>query len=368
MLTRSGLGAAIAAVAFGVFGWWWHYEELMVFACCIAAALIIGLASARAGGALVIERRIPNGRVARGDSILIVYRAQNRSRRSTVSGEITDQCDGLHSRVPVPALPRLSRLDIPGTIQTRRRGIFPVGPSAFERLDPLGLAVGRRTLTSPGEVIVHPRVWPILAPHGNHQSIESDSAIRRANSDPLSGFVSLRPYVDGDDPRMIHWPTTARMGTMMVREHVELRRPSFTVMLDTASAAATPEDFEEMVDVAASVVVHALQQGVDVRVHTTNSAHPGSPVPLHDVTQVLDVLTPVAQSAPIDTLDGSAVMAGFTDVTQVIVITGPSGPVIAHLGVRSDVSSVVRIGLGADASGIAFAAADAQDFAQRWQM
>jgi uncharacterized protein (DUF58 family) len=368
MLTRSGLGAAITAVALGVFGWWWQYEELVVFACCIAAALIIALASARAGGALVIERRIPNGRVARGDAIHIVYRAQNRSRRSTVSGEITDQCDGFHTRVAVPALARLSRLDIPGAIGTRRRGIFPVGPAAFERMDPLGLAVGRRTVGSPGEVIVHPRVWPISAPHGNHQTVETESAIRRAVADPLSGFVSLRPYVDGDDPRMIHWPTTARVGTMMVREHVELRRPSFTVMLDTAQAAATPEEFEEMVDVAASVVVHALQHGVDVRVHTTNRAHPGSVVPLHDVTQVLDVLTPVAQSAPDDTLDGSAVLAGFTDVTQVIVITGPTGPVIAHRGIRSDVSSIVRIGADADPSGVAFVATDAQEFARRWQM
>jgi uncharacterized protein (DUF58 family) len=368
MLTRSGLGAAIAAVALGVFGWWWQYEELVVFACCIATALIMALGSARSGGALLIERRIPNARVARGDPIPLVYRAQNRSRRSTVSGEISDQCDGIHTRVSVPALARLSRLDIPGSIGTRRRGIFSVGPSAFERMDPLGLAVGRRTVASPGEVIVHPRVWPIAAPQGSHQSIESDSAIRRAAADPLSGFVSLRPYVDGDDPRMIHWPTTARMGTMMVREHVELRRPSFTVMLDTAKAAATPEDFEEMVDVAASVVVHALQNGVHVRVHTTNRAHPGSPVPLHDVTQLLDVLTPVAQSAPADTLDGSAIMASFTDVTQIIVITGPSGPLIAHQGVHSDVSSVVRVGVGAVASGVAFAAATAQEFARRWQM
>jgi len=368
MLTRSGLGAAVAAVAFGVFGWWWQYEELVVFAACIAAALVIGFASARAGGALVIERRIPNPRVARGDSIQLVYRAQNRSRRSTVSGEITDQCNGFTTRVPVPALPRLSRLDIPGAIETRRRGIFAVGPSAFERMDPLGLAVGRRPFPSPGHVIVHPRVFPIAAPHGNHHSIDSDSAVRRSASDPLSGFVSLRPYVDGDDPRMIHWPTTARMGTMMVREHVELRRPSFTVLIETAVEAATPDDFEEMVDVAASVVVHALQYGVDVRVHTTNPAHPGSTASLHDITQVLDVLTPVAQSTAGATLDGRAVMVGLTDVTRIVVITGPTGPVTAQHGVRSDVLSVVRVGAGASESGVAFAAADAQEFARRWQM
>ena len=64
--------------------------------------------------------------------------------------------------------------------------------------------------------------------------------IRRAASDPLCGFVSLREYVPGDDPRLIHWPTTARVGTLMIREHVELRRPEFTVVLDTAPEASAP--------------------------------------------------------------------------------------------------------------------------------
>ena len=42
----------------------------------------------------------------------------------------------------------------------------------------------------------------------------------------------------------------------MIREHVELRRPEFTVVLDTARFVSTEADFEEMVDVAASVAVH----------------------------------------------------------------------------------------------------------------
>jgi uncharacterized protein (DUF58 family) len=80
----------------------------------------------------------------------------------------------------------------------------------------------------------------------------------------------MREYVPGDDPRMIHWPTTARTGTLMVREHVEVRRPEFTIVLDTADAAGTPDDFEESVDVAASLAVHAIAAGLDVVVRTTS--------------------------------------------------------------------------------------------------
>lgn len=367
MLTRSGLGAAIAAIVLGVFGWWWRYEELIVVAACIGAALLMAVASARAGDRLLIERRIPNPRVARGDSIQLVYRAHNRSRRRTLAGEITDHCDGIEARAALPSLSRLSRIDVPATLATRRRGIFPVGPPSFERLDPFGLAVGRRSFPSVGNVIVHPRVLPIGASRGEHQAVDSDAAVRRAASDPLSGFVSLRQYVDGDDPRMIHWPTTARMGTMMVREHVEMRRPSFTVVVDTADAAGTADDFEEMVDVAASIVVHAMQHGTDVRVQTTDPQHPGSTESLTDVTQVLDLLTPITQTSADRALDGSGALNGLTNATRIVVITGPHGPTIAYAGAAIDATAVVRIGNGATSAGVSFAATDAAEFARRWQ-
>ena len=123
-------------------------------------------------------------------------------------------------------------------------------------------------------MLVHPRLHTLSGPYGAMHTVEDEAVIRRSASDPLSGFVSLREYVAGDDPRLIHWPTSARMGTLMIREHVELRRPEFTVVLDAADSVADADDFEEMVDIVASIAVHALRNGVDVR-----RAHDGARVP-----------------------------------------------------------------------------------------
>ncbi len=206
----------------------------------------------------------------------------------------------------VPAVPPNAEDTVRGSIPTRRRGIFDVGPFEIERIDPFWLTVGRRRDTGVATVIVHPKVYDLVGPQGAVRVVENESVLRRATADPMSGFVSMREYVAGDDPRMIHWPTTARTGTLMVREHVEVRRPEFTIVLDTAPTVGGPDDFEEAVDVVATLAVHAIRTGLDVVVRTTDRGHAGRPIPLVTDAQVLDLLTPVQQSEPTSLLPVSA--------------------------------------------------------------
>ena len=366
MLTRSGLGAAVAAVAFVVFGFWWHYEELVVVAVALVAAIVVALWSARVPPRADVRRTIASPRVARGDPIRSVYRVANPVRRRLVPLTIVDVCDGHEVRVPVDEVRGHDRTEAVGHIPTRRRGVFPVGPWAIERVDPLGLAMGRRFGDEEGRIIVHPRIHPLTGPYGAMHTVEDEAIVRSAASDPLSGFVSLREYVDGDDPRLVHWPTSARMGTLMVREHVELRRPEFTVVLDAVDSVASPTDFEEMVDVAASVAVHAIRSGVTVRLRTTSREHPGSPRALDRDTQVLDLMTPVTQCVRDESMALGEIFHGGLDHTSIVLVTGPTGPsTVLH---AADRVSVIRIGAGAVTGvGVAVAAVDAIEFAQRWR-
>jgi uncharacterized protein (DUF58 family) len=366
MLTKSGLGVAVAAVFMAVAGWWWHYEELVVAAAAAAVAVVIALWTSRIGHQAKITRSITAPRVARGDPIRTIYRATNNTRRRTVSAVIVDRCDGHEIRVALPAIGRDDRDEVVGIIPTRRRGVFDVGPWRLERVDPLGLAVGSRTSADVGTVLVHPRVHNLTGPYGSMHTVEDEAVIRRSASDPLSGFVSLREYVDGDDPRLIHWPTSARMGTLMIREHVELRRPEFTVVLDAADMVADEFDFEEMVDVAASVAVHALRSGVEVRLRTTAREFPGAARPLERNVQVLDMLTPIHQVGPTALMSLPEIFRSGLDHTAIVFVTGPQGP--SSLFSHADRMSVVRVGKGAVASaGITFAVNDALEFVQRWR-
>ena len=53
---------------------------------------------------------------------------------------------------------------------------------------------------------------------------EPPGSIRHCGS---MAFSSLREYAPGDDPRQIHWRTTARLGRLVVREHVDTNEPTF---------------------------------------------------------------------------------------------------------------------------------------------
>lgn len=366
MLTRSGLGAVVTAMVLTITGWWWNYAELVVAAFAIGAVLLMAIWVSQRPLRAEVTRRLQAVRVPRGDPVVVHYRIRNATRFRSGRATIIDRCDDAGTRVDVASVAPNSEQSVTGGIPTRRRGVFDVGPFEIERIDPFWLTVGRRRDSSTTSVIVHPKIYDLVGPHGAVRVVENESVLRRATADPMSGFVSMREYVAGDDPRMIHWPTTARTGTLMVREHVEVRRPEFTVVLDTAPSAGTADDFEEAVDVAATLAVHAIRTGLDVVLRTTDRDHAGRPTPLVTDSSVLDLLTPVQQSEDVTLLPIAALFTGGFDQTSVVLVTGPTGP--SSRFASSERMSIVRIGDGAQSGpGIVLAANDAPEFVQRWR-
>ncbi len=366
MLTRSGLGASVTAVILIGLGLWWRYEELVIAGIGVAAIVLAAVWVAQRPLRATVTRRIGAIRVPRGDPLNVVYRVRNASRFRTGRATVIDQCDGQECRIQLEPVGAEAAIDFFGNIATVRRGVFSVGPFAIERIDPFWLAVGNRRDEALSRVTVHPKVYRLLGPQGAVRVVDSESALRRPTADPMSGFVSMREYVPGDDPRLIHWPTTARTGVLMVRENVEVRRPEFTVVVDTADHVGAPDDFEEMVDVAATLASHAVRSGLDVVVRTTSNIHPGRPTPLLSEGQVLDFLTPVQQTKAEHSLNVAALFSGGIDHTSVVLVSGPNGPSSRFANLEQTL--VVRIGDGAIAtSGIAVAAENAGEFVTRWR-
>jgi len=77
-------------------------------------------------------------------------------------------------------------------------------------------------------------------------------------------FYTLREYQRGDDLRRVHWPSSAKMDQLMIRQLETPWQSRALVLLDVRSAVYESEEaFETAVSGAASVVTHLVQSGFE---------------------------------------------------------------------------------------------------------
>ncbi|HET9731014.1 MAG TPA: DUF58 domain-containing protein [Acidimicrobiia bacterium] len=101
-----------------------------------------------------------------------------------------------------------------------RRGVFSEVRVQLRTSMPLGIFVRLRTLRVrlPEPIAVAPRASaaaPMLRPVPDDAAATPAYALSSLGSDTVR---AVRPYVPGDPARMVHWPTSARRGVLVVRE------------------------------------------------------------------------------------------------------------------------------------------------------
>jgi uncharacterized protein (DUF58 family) len=124
----------------------------------------------------------------------------------SLAGELVEPLLGR----PIP-LRRVRRRRIRIDVRFARRGRHVLDPARVVIRDPLGLAERVRD-SAPGEVLVLPRIEPVLTEgggagrHGVHDVGALTAEVAELELD------SLRPYRQGAPASRIHWPTSARTG------------------------------------------------------------------------------------------------------------------------------------------------------------
>lgn len=267
-LTPGGWGVAALVVLLGAAGVTLGYTVLVVVALGGATALIVGLLTTLGVPKLAVEREIEPARVERGRSALGLVTVRNAGRMRTRACTAIEQLPDGELHLAIPALRAGATTSVPYELPTERRGALQIGPFALTLGDPFGLWHARRVVGDTRMLFVKPRIHAVTPrPAGRTQHVEgptSDTAPRGTIT-----FHALREYVLGDDIRRIHWKTTARTGTLMVREHVDTSQPSTVIVLDNRADRYDVEGFEEAVDVAASVAAASEQRGFPIRFVTT---------------------------------------------------------------------------------------------------
>jgi uncharacterized protein (DUF58 family) len=89
-----------------------------------------------------------------------------------------------------------------------------------------------------------------------------------------AGLYNLRPYRPGDDPRLLHWKTSARMGDLFLREPEDEDRPRIRVILEDPAPDAPVAAIEDDLSYAASVAAHAVRLGASVELAAGDASVP----------------------------------------------------------------------------------------------
>ena len=223
-----------------------------------------------------IERRLPE-RVMAGDlfSVEILFRNRRRwisSWMMVVEDQIRNAREHLQPRILFTRVPprglRIGRYEA----RLMDRGRYEFGPLQLSTRFPLGLVDRAHMLRVGGSLIVHPRIGR-LTNHWRREQAQADEMVQQLRPQPGAfedEFHCLREYRRGDNPRAIHWRTSARRNTLMVREYQQTRDQDLLVVVELwMPRLPSPADLEHVelaVRFAATVCVEHCRQSRESRI------------------------------------------------------------------------------------------------------
>jgi len=229
--------------------------------------LVAGIGLSELGLAGLRVRRVLPPAIHAGTPYLMGIALENRKRRlPSFSIEVEDLIDGrpIEKRCYFLKLPagRLQETAYRNTMA--RRGRYRLSGFRLATKFPFGLVPRARTVADSDELYVYPAL--ISAPESLLRGLPAYPAPGRSYAPSRQGeFRGLRAFRPGDDPRDIHWRSSARRGLPLVREKEDEETREATVILDNDPAgAADGPAFERAVSETAGICVDLIQRGFSV--------------------------------------------------------------------------------------------------------
>jgi len=207
---------------------------------------------------LEVRRRPPRALTA-GVPGRIVYEVRNAKRRlPSLAVEVGEA--GLPGRAWIAALDPGAAATVRAEAEWARRGVYPLETVTLATSFPFGLFRKERDLEIPGEAVVWPRHdRAVREPRPGGERIRRAGETYAGAAGARGEYRGLRPYRPGDDPRDVHWKTTARAGQPVVREYERDRSSALWICLDLR--APESEEAEAALEVAASLAAAAERRG-----------------------------------------------------------------------------------------------------------
>lgn len=257
------LGAAILGLGLG---WTYGWMEFIGAGLIAATLLVLSVPFLFRGRAYDVRLALEHDRVVAGTPATGVLTVRTTKGGIVLPGRVDVPVGEGLVDVAVPLLRAGHEYSEDVVIPTDRRGVITVGPVRTVRGDPLGILARETTWDDTHTLFVHPVTTVLRSTNAGFIRDLEGSASRTVVDADIS-FHAIREYAPGDSPRQIHWKSTAKTGTLMVRQYEETRRSRMVIALAVSEAEyASDDEFELAVSAAGSLGVRGIRDGRDIDV------------------------------------------------------------------------------------------------------
>jgi uncharacterized protein (DUF58 family) len=283
----------------------------------------LAVRQARAG--LRIGHAVSPSRVVVGDTSEVRLVLGNPQALGTGPLRITETVPGGRPlRFSVAGVRGRQRRTVAYPLPKLRRGRYTVGPTTVIASDPFGLVTADTRSTDTAQLVVQPKrvpLAPLTLPMGWR---DGAAALSHSVGSGGSDDASVREFRHGDDLRKIHWRSTAKTGTLMVRQEERPWHGGTLVLLDTRALAypVLPHEDESpalewAIAAAASIGCHLAERGRRVTVVTGSGQ-----VAHNEVNPILDMLAETEPALRGDVQPLSAALSSLGREASVFALLG----------------------------------------------
>lgn len=233
-------------------------DFIILLLCCLDYTLTFK------GGAIEAERVCPP-HLSSGieHDIEIVLRNTGPASRKV---QVRDQTPKEWEPAPVlkAVVPGRSSLSLAYPLTPSQRGEYGFGDLFLRVEGPLGLMLKPLRLKSARGVRVYPRLQPLrYADLATYRRVAHKWGLRPTKwRGEGREFESLREYVEGDDPRKIHWKATARLDRPIVQQYQAEKNQIVMILLDVGRLMSAESEGKTKLDHALEAAVHLAHTAI----------------------------------------------------------------------------------------------------------
>ncbi len=258
----------IGARAFG------SYEFLLLSITFFITLLYSLFSTIQVRDKLSIKRQVEDKRVYVDNILNVNLHAENKGTIFTSIPIIKDQLPsyfGNSNNFIIPTDFSKKDFNIKYKLNMDKRGLYKIGPISIRGQDSFNLTGSNILFDDYQEILVYPKIYNIsrFSPGGvgfiGYEALSSDF-ISPIGDD----FYSLREYVSGDDLRKIHWKSTAKTSTLMIRKVDDATISRVAVIVDgfrgSHLGSGKESTFEYLISAAATIVNYFAKNNYRVRI------------------------------------------------------------------------------------------------------